>query len=218
MRILGIDPGSRFTGWGLLQREGTRTTYLRSGTLRLESAGPLPARLLRLSEGIEALLGELRPDACALESIFTAKNARTALVLGHARGVIVCAVARRGIGLHEYTAGQVKQAVVGGGRAPKEQVGRMVALLLGRHGADAAPFQEDEADALAVALAHAAASRSILVAAVPRAARDLSLARKAGRPSPGLGEGILSNQDPAAPPSPGIWGGAVAVRRVRLRP
>ncbi|HKI97458.1 MAG TPA: crossover junction endodeoxyribonuclease RuvC [bacterium] len=168
MRILGIDPGSRFTGWGLLHREGNRTAYLCSGTLRLDAARPLPQRLLQLSEGIEALLAEHQPDSCALEQIFTAKNAHSALVLGHARGVIVCAVARHGVALHEYTPSQVKQAVVGTGRASKDQIQQMVTMLLGlRKGAvmNAPPkLQEDEADALAIALTHAAATRRALPA------------------------------------------------------
>jgi crossover junction endodeoxyribonuclease RuvC len=167
MRILGIDPGSRLTGWGLLQREGNRTTYLCSGTLRLQRDGTLSERLLQLSTGIEALLAEHRPEQCALERIYTAKNAHSALVLGHARGVIVCAVAKCGVALHEYTAGQVKQAVVGGGRASKDQVQQMVTLLLGLRGGNGSGngngkpprLQEDEADALALALTHAAASR-----------------------------------------------------------
>ncbi|HEX9842091.1 MAG TPA: crossover junction endodeoxyribonuclease RuvC [bacterium] len=168
MRILGIDPGSRFTGWGLLHREGNRTHYLASGTLRLNPARPLSERLLHLSDAIAALLAEHRPEQCALEQIFTAKNARSALVLGHARGVIVCAVAREGVALHEYTPAQVKQAVVGQGRAGKQQMQQMVAMLLGlraghgRNGHNGAALQEDEADALAVALTHAAASRRVL--------------------------------------------------------
>jgi crossover junction endodeoxyribonuclease RuvC len=167
MRILGIDPGSRFTGWGLLHREGNRTDYLASGTLRLDARSPLPERLLRLSQGMEALLGEHRPDACALEQIFTAKNAHSALVLGHARGVIVCAVARHGVALHEYTPAQVKQAVVGAGRAEKRQIAQMVAVLLGLRGAGGHALQEDEADALAIALTHAAASRRVLAEVRP---------------------------------------------------
>jgi crossover junction endodeoxyribonuclease RuvC len=167
MRILGIDPGSRFTGWGLLHREGNRTDYLASGTLRLDARAPLPERLLRLSRGVEALLAEHRPDACALEQIFTARNARSALVLGHARGVIVCAVASHGVALHEYTPAQVKQAVVGAGRAEKWQVAQMVAVLLGLRGASGHALQEDEADALAIALTHAAASRRVLAEVRP---------------------------------------------------
>ncbi len=103
---------------------------------------------------MEALLAAHRPDQCAIERIFTARNARSALVLGHARGVILCALARRGVALHEYTPTQVKQAVVGAGRADKAQVQRMVRVLLGHHGA----LAEDESDALAVALTHAAAA------------------------------------------------------------
>jgi crossover junction endodeoxyribonuclease RuvC len=155
MMILGIDPGSRYTGWGLVRREQNRYRYHASGCLRLNPGHALPVRLLALSEGIEAVLNEHGPACCAVEQIFTARNARSALVLGQARGVILCAVARRGIPLHEYSASQVKQAVVGVGRAGKEQVQRMVGMLLGLRGA----IQEDEADALAVALTHAAASR-----------------------------------------------------------
>jgi len=155
MLILGIDPGSRFTGWGLVHREQNRYRYHASGFLRLSPGHSLSRRLLALSEGIEAVLEAHSPACCAVEQIFTAHNARSALVLGQARGVILCAVERRGLPLHEYTASQVKQAVVGTGRAGKEQVQRMVGVLLGLRGG----IQEDEADALAVALTHAAASR-----------------------------------------------------------
>ena len=156
MKILGIDPGSRFTGWGLLQREQNQYHYLASGTIRLNGDKPLSQRLLKLSEGIGALLAEHSPDQCAVEQIFSALNARSALVLGHARGVILCSIEQRHIPLHEYSATQVKQAVVGLGRAGKGQVQQMVGVLLGHRDAR---FQEDEADALAVALTHAAASR-----------------------------------------------------------
>lgn len=154
MIILGIDPGSRMTGWGLVNHSKSRSSYLASGTIRLGSSAPLPQRLVKLCESIEELLERHHPEECAIEQIFTAKNARSALVLGHARGVIVCAVARKGVALQEYSATQVKQAVVGQGRAEKSQVQLMVAALLGRK----EPLQEDEADALAVALTHAAFS------------------------------------------------------------
>ena len=130
MLILGIDPGSRLTGWGLLHNQDNRHRYLSSGAVRLDASRPLSQRLLTLSERIEALLTQYRPDQCAVESIFSARNARSALVLGHARGVILCALARRGIAVHEYSPTQVKQAVVGVGRASKDQVQRMVAVLL----------------------------------------------------------------------------------------
>ncbi len=155
MMILGIDPGSRLTGWGLLRRAGNRSEYLDSGTLRLGSETSLSARLLKLTLGIESLLEKYSPDQCAVEQIFFAKNARSALVLGHARGVILCAIARAGVALHEYSPTQVKQAIAGVGRAPKEQIQLMVAALLNRQ----ANFQEDEADALAVALTHAVFSK-----------------------------------------------------------
>ena len=151
MRILGIDPGSRFTGWGIVEHRRKQSSYVASGTLRLDAQAELAQRLVALSHGLQALLHTHRPDQAALERIFTARNARSALVLGHARGVILCDLARAGLPLFEYSATQVKQAVVGGGRAGKEQVQAMVGLLL-RH---KAPMQEDEADALAVALTHA---------------------------------------------------------------
>lgn len=157
MRILGIDPGSRFTGWGLLQKHGNRNAYLCSGAVRLDPRCALAERLATLAARIEALLAEHRPDHCAIEQIFSAKYARSALVLGHARGVVLCTVARRGIALHEYSPTQVKQAVTGVGRASKGQVQQMVRMLLGERQV----FQEDEADALAVALTHAAAARGV---------------------------------------------------------
>lgn len=154
MIVLGIDPGSRITGWGLVEHQGSRTAYLASGALRLPTKGEFAARLVHLSTAVGELAQSHRPDHCALEQIFTARNARSALTLGHARGVILAAVAARGIPVHEYTPTQVKHAVVGAGRAGKEQVARMVAVLLGLRG----PLQEDEADALAVAITHTAFS------------------------------------------------------------
>lgn len=154
MIILGIDPGSRMTGWGLVNHSNSRSSYLASGTIRLGGSASLPQRLVKLCESIEELLERHHPEECAIEQIFTAKNARSALVLGHARGVIVCAVARKGVALQEYSATQVKQAVVGQGRAEKSQVQLMVGALLGRK----EQLQEDEADALAMALTHAAFS------------------------------------------------------------
>ena len=155
MIILGIDPGSRKTGWGLVRSEGRQCHYLASGTLRLGERHPLHERLARLAEGMEALLAEHRPEQCAVEQIFSARNARSALVLGHARGVALCVVTRRGVGLHEYAPTLVKQTVAGVGRADKSQINQMVQILLGHRAA----LEEDEADALALAITHAAASR-----------------------------------------------------------
>lgn len=152
MRILGIDPGSRFTGWGLLAHDLGSSQYVASGTLRLGEGTDLSERLIRLAEGLNAIIAEHKPEACAIESIFTARNARSALVLGHARGVILLTAAQHGLPIQEYAPTEVKQAVVGVGRATKDQVNQMVGMLLNRR----VPYQEDEADALAVALTHAA--------------------------------------------------------------
>lgn len=155
MLIMGIDPGSRFTGWGLLEQNGNRSEYVASGVIKLPPAKPLEERLVMLGEQLENILDENPVDECALEQIFTAKNARSALVLGHARGVLMLGISRRGIPLFEYTPTQVKQTVVGSGRADKSQVGRMVGVLLSHR----VSFQEDEGDALAVALTHGASLR-----------------------------------------------------------
>jgi len=151
MRILGIDPGSRLTGWGVVESVRGASTYVASGTLRLGEGAALPERLLTLSEGLESVCSEYLPECCALEEIFSARNARSALVLGHARGVSMLTVTRHGIPLFEYAPTQVKHSIVGAGRATKDQVNQMVGILLNRR----EKYQEDEADALAVALTHA---------------------------------------------------------------
>jgi len=155
MLILGLDPGSRVTGWGLVRQDGARAVRIASGVLRLDGEADLAARLADLALRLEALLREQRPDCAALEQIFSAKSARSALVLGHARGVILASVARAGLTIREYTPAQIKQAVTGSGRAGKSQVQRMVAVLLNYR----APMGEDESDALAVALTHGTAAR-----------------------------------------------------------
>jgi crossover junction endodeoxyribonuclease RuvC len=155
MKILGIDPGSRLTGWGVVAHDRHASTHVASGTIRLPERQPLAERLVLLSDALQQVLRDHAPDACALEQIFTARNARSALVLGHARGVILCEVMRAAVPVYEYTPTQIKQAVVGYGRADKAQMQQMVALLLNRKPAP----QEDEADALAAALTHAAMSK-----------------------------------------------------------
>jgi crossover junction endodeoxyribonuclease RuvC len=155
MIVLGIDPGSRKTGWGVVSHRAGKSESVAQGTIVLGEKIPLPGRLVRLADTMDAILRDHRPDACAVELIFHAKNARSALVLGHARGVALCQVARAGVPLFEYTPMQVKQAVAGTGSAGKTQVGRMVKMLLGH----SAPIEEDAADALALALTHAAAAK-----------------------------------------------------------
>ena len=151
LRILGIDPGSRKTGYGLIENTGNRTRHLASGCIRLNAKDPLSDRLSMLSRELEQLIEEFRPDCGAVEKVFFAKNAQSALTLGHARGVILLKFSERHLPIHEYQALKVKQTVVGVGRADKDQVQHMVRILLNLQNS----LQEDEADALAVAITHA---------------------------------------------------------------
>jgi len=151
LRILGIDPGSRKTGYGLIENTGNRTRHLASGCIRLNAKHPLSDRLSILSRELEQLIEEFRPDCGAVEKVFFAKNAQSALTLGHARGVILLKLSERNLPIHEYQALKVKQTVVGVGRANKDQIQHMVRILLNLQNS----LQEDEADALAVAITHA---------------------------------------------------------------
>ncbi len=150
-RVLGIDPGSETTGWGVI--EGTERRYLlvEFGFIRTRSTQTFAQRLLNISEGLEDVIARLRPDVCAIEETFFASNVKSALKLGHARGVAVLAAARSGIPVHEYSPRLIKQTVVGYGAAEKHQVQEMVRLLLKLA---AVPQPHDAADALAVAICH----------------------------------------------------------------
>jgi crossover junction endodeoxyribonuclease RuvC len=149
--VLGIDPGSRVTGFGLLTLEGPRVHYERSGVITTRATLPFSDRLLAVYDGLIALLDEVQPDEVAVESAFVRKSPLAALQIGHVRGVILLAARQRGAAIHEYTAPEVKLAVVRQGAAAKEQVMFMVRRLLPQAGL----IREDEADALAVALCHA---------------------------------------------------------------
>ncbi len=151
IRVLGIDPGSRLCGWGIVDRDGSKITHVDNGVFVLEPKGALPARLGYLLESLETLLDKYQPDVLGAESVFQHRNARSALVLGQARGVALAAAARRGLAVHEYTPMQVKKALTGSGRAGKEQMQQMIAL---RMGLKEVP-QVDAADAVAVAVCHA---------------------------------------------------------------
>ena len=151
LRILGIDPGSRKTGYGLIENTGNRIRHLASGCIRLNAKHPLSDRLSILSRELEQLIEEFRPDCGVVEKIFFAKNAQSALTLGHARGVILLKFSERNLPIHEYQTLKIKQTVVGVGRADKDQVQHMVKILLNLKN----KLQEDEADALAVAITHA---------------------------------------------------------------
>ena len=147
--ILGIDPGSRRTGFGIVNAVGSNITYVTSGVIRLPTDA-LPARLKVIFENLSELIGEYKPDEMAIEDVFFARDPRAALKLGQARGAAIVAGVQADIPVAEYSARTVKQAVVGNGAASKEQVQHMVVRLLSL---SAVP-QEDAADALAVAICH----------------------------------------------------------------
>lgn len=148
--ILGIDPGSRVTGYGVIRQVGRQLSYLGSGCIRTK-VDDLPSRLKLIYAGVTEIITQFQPDYFAIEQVFMAKNAASALKLGQARGAAIVAAATQNLPVAEYEARKVKQSVVGNGAADKIQVQHMVKTLLRL---PAAP-QEDAADALAVALCHA---------------------------------------------------------------
>ena len=152
MRIFGVDPGSVRTGYGCIETAGGGHQVVDCGVVALPARLPFSEKLMLLHTSLVALLSRHRPDAMAVEDLFHAKNARSALKLGHVRGVVLLAGAQAGIPVAEYAATEVKRAVVGYGRAEKHQVQKMVTLLLGL---DEAPSPLDVSDALAVAVCYA---------------------------------------------------------------
>lgn len=148
--ILGIDPGSNITGFGVIQVQGNRQRYLTSGCIRIHP-GSLSERLVQVYDGIRQIVVQYQPTEAAIEQVFMSQNAASALKLGQARGVAMVAAAMEGIAVAEYSARQIKQAVVGYGAAKKDQVQQMVKRLLNLSGQP----QVDAADGLAVALCHA---------------------------------------------------------------
>jgi crossover junction endodeoxyribonuclease RuvC len=150
--IIGIDPGSRITGYGVVRREGGDVRYVASGIIRVARTATRPERLKTIKERIDAVLAEHRPDSFAVEEIFMARNPRSTMTLGEARGVAILAAAEAGIPVFEYSAREVKCSVVGSGAAHKSQV----SFMIGKHlGLAHDPETEDETDALAVAFCHA---------------------------------------------------------------
>jgi crossover junction endodeoxyribonuclease RuvC len=151
VRIVGIDPGSERTGYGCVETDGRRHRLVTCGAITAAAADAFPARLARIHRELMTILTKTRPDCVAIESVFHAVNARSALKLGHARGVALLAAVEAGCTIVEYTPAEVKRAVVGYGRAEKRQVQQMVKLLLGlAH----PPTPYDASDALAVAICH----------------------------------------------------------------
>ncbi|OAT85734.1 crossover junction endodeoxyribonuclease RuvC [Desulfotomaculum copahuensis] len=152
MRVLGVDPGTAITGYGVIDVVGNRLTAVAYDCIRTSAGWAMPQRLLYLYRGLQDVLERYRPQHFAIEELFFNKNTRTALAVGQARGVALLAAARSGLLVGEYTPLQVKQAVTGYGRAGKQQVQFMVRSLLCL---PAVPRPDDVADALAVAICHA---------------------------------------------------------------
>jgi crossover junction endodeoxyribonuclease RuvC len=151
VRVFGIDPGSERTGYGCIETDGRRHRLIECGAVVSPAHTPFPERLLAIHVELSRLLTECRPDCVAIENLFYATNVRSALKLGHARGVAMVAAVAAGVPIAEYTPAEIKRAVVGYGRADKHQVQHMVKLLLGL---SAAPTPHDAADALAAAICH----------------------------------------------------------------
>jgi crossover junction endodeoxyribonuclease RuvC len=172
VRVLGIDPGSHCTGWGVVVSEGSRLLHVASGAIEV-NGGTLPQRLRDIGDGLDRVIEEHAPEAVSVESVFHARNAKSALMLGHARGVALLCAARCELPVFEYTAGQIKQATTGRGRADKQQVQSMVQIMLDHRQA----MSLDTSDALAAAICHAHMETS------PTAQLLRGLSRGRGKPS-----------------------------------
>ena len=151
MRVLGIDPGSQTTGWGVVEGDGRRYSLVEFGSVRAPSSLAFSARLLRICNGLEEVIAQHCPDACALEDAFLATNVKVSMKLGQVRGVVLLVAERAALDIHEYSPRLIKQTVVGYGNAEKHQVQEMVRLLLKLK---SVPSPHDSADALAVAICH----------------------------------------------------------------
>ena len=168
IRIIGIDPGLRRTGWGIVEADGVRLTYVASGLVTSDAETGLASRLRQLYEGLAGIIASFKPQEAAIEETFVNKDARATLKLGQARGMALLAPALAGIGVAEYPPNVVKKTVTGTGHGGKGQIAAMVGFLLPKATFDSA----DEADALAIAICHASHRQSAL--AVLRGARVAS--------------------------------------------
>src|ERR1041384_2454687 len=151
MRVLGIDPGSQTMGWGVVEGDGRHYSLIAYGAVRAPSSLRFSARLLRIFNGLDEVIAEHRPDACALEDAFLATNVKVSMKLGQVRGVVLLVAERAALDIYEYSPRLIKQTVVGYGNAEKHQVQEMVRLLLRLK---SIPTPHDAADALAVAICH----------------------------------------------------------------
>jgi crossover junction endodeoxyribonuclease RuvC len=182
VRIIGIDPGSERTGYGCIDTDGSRHRLVVCGAISTRSCATFPDKLLAIYRELTHLITAQAPDAIAVENLFYATNVRSALKLGHARGAALLAAAQQGVPIAEYTPAEIKRAVVGYGRAEKQQVGEMVRLLLGLA---SVPEPHDAADALAVAVCHvhmqAAPGAAAVLVDAARSAADRGRAAKSWR-------------------------------------
>jgi len=151
MRILGIDPGSQTTGWGVVEGDGRKYSLIDFGSIRAPSSLKFSTRLLKMCNGLEDVIAKHRPEACALEDAFLATNVKVSMKLGQVRGVVLLVAERAALEIHEYSPRLIKQTVVGYGNAEKHQIQEMVRLLLSLK---TIPAPHDAADALAVAICH----------------------------------------------------------------
>lgn len=150
-RIIGIDPGLANVGWGILDVNGNRFKYIAHGSIKTESGIPTPLRLKKIFSCIQEIIDKYKPDEAGVETLYFAKNVKTALPVAEARGVLILGLVMSNLAVSEYTPLQIKQAVVGNGRADKNQVQQMVKLLLSL---DKIPRPDHAADALAAAICH----------------------------------------------------------------
>jgi crossover junction endodeoxyribonuclease RuvC len=151
VRILGIDPGLRRTGWGVIETDGTRLSFVACGTVLSDEKDELPRRLVAIHDGLVAVVSAHRPDEAAVEATFVNKDATATLKLGQARGIALLVPALAGLAVGEYAPNLVKKTVVGAGHAEKQQIRLMIKVLLPK----ADPKSDDAADALAIAITHA---------------------------------------------------------------
>jgi crossover junction endodeoxyribonuclease RuvC len=187
MRVLGIDPGSRYLGYGLVEWRQNRAALIASGVVRADQRAPLHRRLGTIYADLQEVVARFKPDAVAVEGVFSHKNARSALILGHARGVALLLAAQAGLEVFEYAPARVKKSVGAGGNDSKESVARMVERWLDL----SEPLERADAyDALAVALCHVHQLR------VPRASKGRVLPFSTGQRR-STGEGFLARLKPA---------------------
>ena len=177
MLVLGVDPGTRHLGWGVVDVSGTRLTHVAHGVIDTDEKAQLGARLLHIDDALRVVLDTHRPTEAGVESIFFAKDASAAAKLGHARGVVLLALQRAGIGIFEYPPATVKRSVAGGGHAEKSQVALMVRAILRLKDLP----RSDAADALAIAITHVNAAPTRRIAALGAAAISPVRLAAAGR-------------------------------------